>query len=94
MFVLDTEPKKKTKNDCWKRDFFDKVQNIEEAKYSIHAEISTLKKYNLILRNIQIERELCKYSSLGVKNIKLLNFNVICDFMIFYQRWQQRISHG
>lgn len=71
-YVLDAEPDKKVKNDCWKRDFFDKVQNIEEAKYSIHAEISTLKKYNLILRNIQIERELCKYSysSLVVKHIK------------------------
>lgn len=45
----------------WKREIFDKFHNIEEAKYHNQSQISTLKKYNLVLRNIQLEKDLGVY---------------------------------
>lgn len=47
-------------NDKWKKDFFSSIQSIEESRASIVEKKNALKCYNLALKNMYYEKQLCK----------------------------------
>lgn len=80
---------KKTENkseeiDSWKRDLFAKFHSIEEAKHNEQADILLLKKYNLVLRNIKLEQELCKQINNLFMIIIIKNFNKHMKLKTFF----------
>lgn len=44
----------------WKKDFFSSIQSIEESRASIVEKKNALKCYNLALKNMYYEKQLCK----------------------------------
>lgn len=58
-------PKKKLsqtgKEGAWKENFYESFQNFDKLRCDAEMKVSKLKSYNLMLRNIQLERNLGKF---------------------------------
>lgn len=61
----ETAPKKKLsqtgKEGAWKENFYESFQNVDKMRCDADMKVSKLKSYNLMLRNIQLERNLGKF---------------------------------
>lgn len=58
-------PKKKLsqtgKAGAWKENFYESFQNVDKLRCDAEMKVSRLKSYNLLLRNIELERSLGKF---------------------------------
>lgn len=60
---IQPKPAKKSQkyDDEWKKGFFNSIQSIEEDRATITKKMDALKCYNLALKNMFYEKQLCKF---------------------------------
>lgn len=52
------KPKRQTYDEQWKEKYFESFHAIDEARHREERKESSLKRYNILLQNIQLERSL------------------------------------